>query len=307
MHDANGQKKNQSSDLVDIEKTPPKVSIGLAVFNGENYLREALDSILAQTFTDFELIISDNCSTDSTVEICKAYAESDPRISLHLSDRNRGAAWNFNRAFEYSRGKYFRWAAHDDKVAPTLLERCVEVLDNNPEVALCYPKTVVIDEVGNVKEYDSDHMDLRSVNEYERFSDFIFCTHRDNYLIFGLMRRDVLAKTPLFQPYDSSDRVLVAEMALRGQISEIDDYLFFRRDHPMTSRRANTGLRQMTAWFDPNKKTIILSTTVRVFLEYMKFPLRVPMHFQNMLKYYCVIAKYTFHKYLKGLLIIGKP
>jgi glycosyltransferase involved in cell wall biosynthesis len=268
MHDANGQKKNQSSDLVDIEKTPPKVSIGLAVFNGENYLREALDSILAQTFTDFELIISDNCSTDSTV---------------------------------------FRWAAHDDKVAPTLLERCVEVLDNNPEVALCYPKTVVIDEVGNVKEYDSDHMDLRSVNEYERFSDFIFCTHRDNYLIFGLMRRDVLAKTPLFQPYDSSDRVLVAEMALRGQISEIDDYLFFRRDHPMTSRRANTGLRQMTAWFDPNKKTIILSTTVRVFLEYMKFPLRVPMHFQNMLKYYCVIAKYTFHKYLKGLLIIGKP
>jgi glycosyltransferase involved in cell wall biosynthesis len=285
--------------LVDIEKMPPKVSIGLAVFNGENYLREALDSILAQTFTDFELIICDNCSTDSTVEICKAYAESDPRISLHLSERNRGGAWNFNRAFEYSTGKYFRWAAHDDKVAPVLLERCVEVLDNNPDVALCYPKTVVIDEVGEAKKYYSDHMDLRSVDQCERFSDFLFCPYRENFLIFGLMRRDVLKKTLLHQPYESADRILVAEMTLRGQFSEIDEYLFFRRDHPMTSRRANIGTRQINAWFDPDRKTIIYSTTLRVFLEYIKFPLRFPMRFRDILRFYYIIAKYTFEKYVK--------
>jgi glycosyltransferase involved in cell wall biosynthesis len=74
----------------------PEVSIGLPVFNGERYLRESLDSILVQTFTDFELIICDNCATDGTVEICKIYAERGLRISLHLSERDRGGAWNFN-------------------------------------------------------------------------------------------------------------------------------------------------------------------------------------------------------------------
>ena len=287
--------------MIDIDKIQPKVSIGLAVFNGERYLREALDSILAQTFTDFELIICDNCSTDGTVEICKAYAESDPRISLHLSERNRGAAWNFNRAFEYSRGKYFRWAAHDDKVAPVLIERCVKVLDNNPDVVLCYPKTVVIDEAGETKKYYSDHLDLHSVDPSQRFNDFLFCPYRENHLIFGLMRRDVLKKTLLHQPYEASDRILVAEMILRGQISEIDEYLFFRRDHPMTSRHANIGTRQINAWFDPNRKTIVHSTTLRVFLEYIKFPLRIPLHFQDALRIYYVIAKYTFDKYFRRI------
>jgi hypothetical protein len=113
------------------------------------------------------------------------------------------------------------------------------------------------------------------------------------------MRRDVLKKTLLHQPYESADRILVAEMTLRGQFSEIDEYLFFRRDHPMTSRRANIGTRQINAWFDPDRKTIIYSTTLRVFLEYIKFPLRVPMRFRDILRFYYIIAKYTFEKYVK--------
>jgi glycosyltransferase involved in cell wall biosynthesis len=72
----------------------PTVSVGLAVYNGENYLSEAIDSILNQTFTDFELIISDNASTDRTAKICQDYASRDPRIRYTCADRNRGAAWN---------------------------------------------------------------------------------------------------------------------------------------------------------------------------------------------------------------------
>src|SRR5690242_6344650 len=101
--------------------TSPKVSIGLPVYNGERFLAEAIDSVLAQTFTDFELIISDNASTDRTPEICKAYAEKDSRIRYYRNEENQGASWNFNRVFELSRGMCFQWLAHDDYIAPGFL------------------------------------------------------------------------------------------------------------------------------------------------------------------------------------------
>ena len=93
--------------LTSSEKSPT-ISVGLAVYNGENYLGEAIDSILNQTFTDFELIISDNASTDRTAEICQDYANRDPRIRYVCADRNRGAAWNQSRVMELAGGKYFK-------------------------------------------------------------------------------------------------------------------------------------------------------------------------------------------------------
>ncbi len=127
----------------------PRVSVGLAVYNGENYLREAIDSILAQTFTDFELILSDNASTDKTQEICLEYAAKDKRIRYYRNDQNIGGIRNQIRTVELSRGEYYKLAAHDDVCAPDFLEKCVEVLDRDPSVVLCYPKTKIIDENGN--------------------------------------------------------------------------------------------------------------------------------------------------------------
>jgi glycosyltransferase involved in cell wall biosynthesis len=89
----------------------PRVSIGLPVFNGEKYLAEALDSILSQTYRDFKLIISDNASTDRTEQICREYAAKDRRIRYYRNEKNIGAPKNFNRVFELSSGKYFRWDA----------------------------------------------------------------------------------------------------------------------------------------------------------------------------------------------------
>ena len=126
----------------------PTVSIGLPVYNGAEYLTQTLDTLLKQSFRDFEIIISDNASTDATQEICTQYQELDPRIKYYRVDENKGAAWNFNRVFQLARGKYFKWAAHDDLILPTFLERCVEVLDNSPDVVLVFTKLDIIDAQG---------------------------------------------------------------------------------------------------------------------------------------------------------------
>src|SRR3569833_191665 len=116
---------------------PPKVSIGLPVYNGENIFRETLDSILDQTFEDFELIISDNASTDHTEAICQSYVDRDKRVRYLRNPENIGASGNYTRVFEAASGENFKWAAHDDVCATTFLAECVNVLDRDPAIVLC--------------------------------------------------------------------------------------------------------------------------------------------------------------------------
>jgi len=124
----------------------PKVSIGLPVYNGERYLREAIDSILAQTMDDFELIICDNASTDGTEVVCREYVDRDDRIRYYRNDDNLGASRNFNRTVELALASYFKWAAHDDALAANYLARCVEILDHEPTVVLSHSDAWIIDE-----------------------------------------------------------------------------------------------------------------------------------------------------------------
>ena len=106
-----------------------KISIGLPVFNGETYLQTALESLCAQTFEDFELLIVDNASTDRTGEICRKAANHDRRIKYFRNTENIGAAKNFNKAFEISNSEYFKWAAHDDICAPQFLEKTAHIIN----------------------------------------------------------------------------------------------------------------------------------------------------------------------------------
>src|SRR6266567_2589360 len=129
-------------------QSAPLLSIGLFVFNGERFLGETLDSILNQTFTDFELIISDNASTDRTAEISQAYARRDSRIRYYRGEKNMGPGWNVRRVYELATGKYFKWAAADDLMEPDLLRRCVEVLESDPECVVAYARTMQVDENG---------------------------------------------------------------------------------------------------------------------------------------------------------------
>lgn len=230
----------------------PKVSIGMPVYNGENYLQEALDCLLTQTFEDFELIISDNASTDRTQELMLEYARSDPRVVYKRNKTNIGASHNHNLVFSYARGEYFKWAGHDDRHEPRYLERCVQALDQHPDVVLCYPWTIVIDGNGEVTQYYKDGLDLLSDKPHERYRRILdHSPHKMLNPALGLIRTEVLKLNQLEGPYFASDRVVLAELALYGKFYEVPEYLFHRRLHSGNSTTANPTGKAMAIWSDP--------------------------------------------------------
>src|SRR5262245_745161 len=123
-----------------------KVTIGMPVFNGANYISQAIEGILSQTFGDLELVISDNASGDATEDICRDFARRDRRIRYLKQARNVGAAANHNLLFSHGDGPYFKWASHDDVLHPRFLEVTVAALDARPDTVLASPATVLIDE-----------------------------------------------------------------------------------------------------------------------------------------------------------------
>ncbi len=226
-----------------------RVSIGLPVFNGEKLVAEALDSLLAQTFEDFEVVVADNASTDRTLDIARQFAAQDPRVSVLTSDRNRGAAWNYNRVFAACHGEYFRWQAHDDLVLPTMTERCVEALDADAGAVLAHPYTRFIDPAGQfVRNYPSD-LGATADSAADRFRSTV---KRVTYChpVFGLMRREALQRTARIAPFVGSDMTLLYELSLLGRFSVVPEYLFVSR--PANSLRANPTKKSLTAWFDPD-------------------------------------------------------
>jgi glycosyltransferase involved in cell wall biosynthesis len=227
----------------------PKVSVGIPVYNGERFLAHTIDSILGQTFKNFELIISDNGSIDRTKEISEAYALRDARIRYVRSEVNRGAAWNYQRLFELGQGEYFRWAPSDDLFAPDSLAECVATLDANPDAALCYPKTDIIDSKGEVIRPYDDNLDLRSPDPVERFRQGLAQIGLVN-VIYGLMRSDALRKTRLMGTYVGADEVLVLELALHGKFLEIPRSRFYRRMHEKAFSQMKTP-QEKQSFFDP--------------------------------------------------------
>ena len=227
----------------------PRVSIGLPVYNGDRYITATLDSLLAQTHGDFELIISDNASTDLTEEICRSYAERDNRILYFRNAANRGSAANYRRVFELASGQYFRWANCDDLFAPESLARCVEILDGEPSVVLTYPKTKLIDKQGRVIDDYDDRLHIVSPKASQRFVEVFERLGLVN-AIYGLVRANVLRKTRLIRRFPGGDIPLVAELALYGKFWEIPEFLFYRRFHPGASSSYNE--RQLQEFYDPN-------------------------------------------------------
>lgn len=250
----------------------PRVSIGMAVRNGEAYIREALDSILAQTYTDFELIISDNASTDDTAAICLEYAERDSRIIYSRNPRNIGGTNNENLTITKARGEYFCLAAHDDKYAPTFLETGVAVLDRMPEIVICYCHVTVIDQNGGfvqILQYGKGTSMQPSRRLRELYG-------RDHYceMTYGLMRLDVLRKTRLYKNYSDSDRTLLCELALRGRFYEVPEALFFKRQYPANQ---HIDPRERIAWFKPGSEGAITFPVWEQFFDMHQTVWRVPL------------------------------
>ncbi len=235
-----------------MPNTKPQVTIGFPIYNGERYLQETLDSLLSQTFSDFELIIADNASTDRTEEICRRYAADDSRIRYLRNQENVGAALNHNRLVEMAAGEYFKWAAHDDLCAPEFLEKCVEVLDANPDAVLCYPRTTAIDENGReIKVYPAKP-GASSAKPRKRYFEFV-CVPHPCVAIFGVMRASALRETRLLGSYAAADRQLLGELSLRGRIYELPEHLFFYRNHAQQSWRAYSTMLEIEAWWSPHR------------------------------------------------------
>jgi len=239
-----------------VTKRAPKVSIGLPVYNGEAFVGAAIESILGQEFSDFELIISDNASGDATREICLGYAAIDGRIRLHCSDVNRGASWNYNNVVALATGEFFRWHAHDDLCLPGLLGRCVQEFTNAPSsVVLVYPKAEMVDDRGEVlPQYVTERVDVRQEKPHQRLAHVL---RNLNYVCsqFGLIRFEALRKTRGIGPFIASDWVLLAELAMLGEIWEIPEVLFLRRMHAGMSTYANPKPEELTHWYDTTKST----------------------------------------------------
>ena len=269
------------------EPTIPRVSIGLAVYNGERYLAQAIESILAQTYRDFELVIFDNASTDHTGAICREFAARDPRIRYTRNPLNVGGANNHNLTVQSARGEFFRWAAHDDVLAPTLLEKCVAALDENPDVALVFPKVIGIDENGA-------EQGITGVGEGTerlpsgRLRSLASRRHKCE-AIYGLVRTEVLRRTGLLLNYTDSDRVLLCELALRGRFLQLPEALFYKRFHAANQYK---DWRARMAWFLPElqRSGKIVFPTWTQFFHYLRIIDRAALPLRDRLSCYaCMI------------------
>lgn len=233
----------------------PRITIGMPVYNGERYLRLALDALLAQTYRDFAIVISDNASTDATAEICDDYARRDPRLRYVRQVVNVGAARNLNALVEMAESPLFMWHADDDLTEPQLLAACVAELDAHPEAVMAYSAAIPIDGEGNAVPHTPRPLDLGSPDAVRRFE---LCLNPISYsenVNYGLMRRDVLQRTQGHGPFGGGDRALVAELALHGPFARIERPLFRRRISTVarsasetqtynTGRPARFGLRE---------------------------------------------------------------
>jgi glycosyltransferase involved in cell wall biosynthesis len=204
--------------------------MGLPVYNGAKHLRQALDALLAQDYPNFELVISDNASTDETAAICQEYSGRTDRVRYSRSPVNRGSVWNFNRVFELSRGEFFMWAAHDDLWAPSCIRRCVEALQAHPDAALCHSGTQPIKGAGEPagEPYlgDAYRNEERTLPARWRRS---ITSQRLYVCIYGLMRRAMAEKTRLLQVCNGEDFVFVCELTLQGTIIHVCESLSSKR------------------------------------------------------------------------------
>lgn len=206
------------------------VSVGVPVFNEEEYLGATLDSLLAQDYERLQFVVCDNASTDASLAIAREYAARDSRIEVHASDENRGAAWNFNRCFELASGEYFTWAGGHDSRLPPAIRLCVEALEADPRLVLCYPRSLRRYLDGTTSPIVHDTIDTRGLSPILRLRKTIERLWGCN-AVYGVICSEALAATRLSRSCFGFDHVLLAELSLLGEFRQLEDVLFIRTEN----------------------------------------------------------------------------
>ena len=231
----------------------PLISIGMPVFNAGRWLAQAIESALSQTWPDFELLISDNGSTDDTAAIIQHYLRADGRIRWHRFHSNHGLTANWNIVAREARGRYFKWLSGTDRMGPDLLARGVALLEARPDVVLVFGRTRWIDEDGfplSLCELDFAVGDVRPCDRFLRQAVHLSVNNQINA---GLIRTQSLRRTRLLADYPSSDLVLMAELALQGPFVLLPEELFQRRAGRDFSTPDRTPL-QIERMYNPNAR-----------------------------------------------------
>lgn len=231
------------------------ISIGLPVFNSEDFIHNALESLLSQTFSDFELIISDNASSDNTVKICEEYCKKDKRIKLFSHKKNNGFIWNFNFVLEQAKSEYFMWAGVDDVWEPKFLEKNIEFLQENVDY---------VGSIGQVRLYRSkteklsfDKQNSHKYNKYEHVHPIVGSyTKKVNFclqycrasVIYGVYRTNVLKKSIICKRFPTWDLAVILNILKNGHIHVIDDVILYRyiQDNPSPSKIKRLLSQNMT-------------------------------------------------------------
>ncbi len=270
-----------------MSERTPRVSIGMPVYNGADYLEAAVESMLDQTFDDFELLILDNASTDETPQMARAFAAEHDRVRYERNSENLGGLENFNRCVWKTSGRYFKWAACDDLCAPTFLERCVDLLDTNPDAALAHTGIRAIDGDGDPLPYDEDRrgfVDRAGVlrlfdpqqraamlaeDVRKRFAATLYTTVVAHE-IYGLIRRSALERTGLMQLH-GQEGLLICELSLLGRFVRAEEPLFLRRFHAGNAPRTRRELIQ----FQTGEQPDVVTPPWRSFLSYMRAVLTI--------------------------------
>jgi glycosyltransferase involved in cell wall biosynthesis len=247
-----------------------RVSIGLPVYNGENFLADAIGSVLAQSYGDLELVICDNASSDRTETIARDFAAQDTRVRYFRNELNLGAAPNYNRTWHESRGSLFKWLSHDDRLTPTYVEETVAALDAAPDAVLCNAVVDYIDEQGKVfATYDSGLAAASGADPVERFAAMVLRSH-SCVDFFGMTRRSAMEGSLLHASFHGADRAYLAQMALRGRLLQVPGHLVQMREHRQRYTRQHGDARARQLWHDSSGVRGVAMPTLNLYREYRR-------------------------------------
>ena len=231
--------------LCDEQAKTPTVTIGMPVFNGERFIRKALDSALNQTFSDFEIIISDNNSNDATQTICCEYAARDSRINYIRHEKNFGVHWNFSFVARRATGRFYTWLAHDDTLEPQFLDLTVRYMFQNPGTVLAACDFAIIDENGTELRFEKLETLRDSLAWEDRRVPFFAYGHSNIYFCtYGMMQtaicKSIIADVKERKMLAGSEYPIIARFAASGEITSLPFVLRTHRSHSSSAFQTET-------------------------------------------------------------------
>ncbi|MFO1037119.1 MAG: glycosyltransferase family A protein [Geminicoccaceae bacterium] len=249
----------------------------MPVFNGENFLDDAISSVRAQTFDDLELLVQDNASTDRTSAIAQDHAAADPRVKYVRNETNLGAAPNYNLAWERGRGTYFKWLAHDDRIQPGYVAATVAALDAAPDAVLANTVVDYIDSQGKrLGLYATVLQYAGGPRPSERLAAMILRSH-SVVDFFGMVRRRAMQGSLLHASFHGADRAFLAQMALRGRLLQLPEPLVQMREHPGRYTRQQKTAKARLSWHDARRSRERNLPTLTLYREYAKLVAAEPL------------------------------